>query len=239
MAALSRSTVGMQVGNAPWWWAPKRVASRVPSVFREHLGFYLAVTVAVVSLVLALYPRDPIIWDTIRRIQDVRIFEVCQFLGYWGRLDRGPLFLVFGIGIAGWLRRDRKLYATAWAGSLSAISAGLTVDLLKVLFGRPRPDTGLPDGFHPFSWDWTFQSFPSGHSAHCIAIAVTVLLLMPRTGVVVMVAALTVAVSRAYAGYHFASDVVMGLWIGTWSGLLFGLAARRVLAGGGSQSPRA
>jgi membrane-associated phospholipid phosphatase len=87
------------------------------------------------------------------------------------------------------------------------LSAG-TVQLLKQLFGRPRPTDML---VHP-----DFGSFPSGHSANAALIAAALGIIFRKTWIWAAGAVYAVAMmlSRTYLGAHWISDTVGGLLIG-------------------------
>jgi undecaprenyl-diphosphatase len=70
-----------------------------------------------------------------------------------------------------WLRQGAEM---AGFVLLSVAAAGLAVDVLKHLIGRPRPPYFLahPDsGLHPLTFAAKFASFPSGHTAVVVAFA--------------------------------------------------------------------
>ncbi len=90
----------------------------------------------------------------------------------------------------------------------------LAVQVLKrtVVRARPsvlRPDVtalaALPDHY----------SFPSGHSAAAMALAVPVLLTEPVAGIPCLLLALVIGASRVYLRVHYITDVVVGQALGT------------------------
>ena len=89
--------------------------------------------------------------------------------------------------------------------------------LVKRLIGRGRPmhfdDHGLLS-FTPNWLDWTFQSFPSGHSTTAFALAAVIGFLSPRWFYPGLVFAAGVGVSRVALGVHYPSDVVGGAILG-------------------------
>ncbi len=70
-------------------------------------------------------------------------------------------------------------------------------------------------------------SLPSDHSVIAGALAVTLLLIGWRIGLVGVVLALSVAFARVYAGVHYPGDVVAGLLLGGLVALAMVLALRR------------
>lgn len=89
----------------------------------------------------------------------------------------------------------------------------LVVQVLKRTVVRQRPTVlrphivalaELPDHF----------SFPSGHSAAAMSLAIPVLLMAPLAGIPCVLLALAIGTSRVYLRVHYASDVVVGQALG-------------------------
>ena len=94
---------------------------------------------------------------------------------------------------------------------------GLITNLLKRLFGRGRPavfdESGAFDFQRIFN-DWTYQSFPSGHSTTAIATALVVGFVAPRYFLLVFSIALMTGISRIVVGDHYPTDVLAGFVVG-------------------------
>lgn len=94
---------------------------------------------------------------------------------------------------------------------------GLASNLLKRLVGRGRPvefDQFGAFSFHHIVNDWTFQSFPSGHSTTAIGIAFTIGFLAPRLFFWLLAVGILVTISRVPVGMHYPSDVFGGACLG-------------------------
>lgn len=98
---------------------------------------------------------------------------------------------------------------SAGAGPLVAlVISHLVVQLLKRTVGRPRPSQTLsaraaiaePDRF----------SFPSGHAAAAMSIAVVYAVLFPTVAVPVILGATAVGLTRVFLGVHYPGDVIAG-----------------------------
>lgn len=94
---------------------------------------------------------------------------------------------------------------------------GLLTNILKRLVGRARPAEYLEAGAFHFQVlfnDWSFQSFPSGHSATAIATAFVIGFMAPRFFRLVLLIAVMTGLSRIVIGMHYPTDVVAGFVIG-------------------------
>lgn len=128
--------------------------------------------------------------------------RVFDFLG-------GGWFAIFAVplGVAGAFLIARRPWAALAFVVGSAASSGL-VQLLKVLFGRARPEqilVPLESG-----------SFPSGHTANAATVVVLLALLLRAWWVAIAGAVYVVlmALSRTYLGAHWVTDTVGGALIG-------------------------
>jgi len=99
----------------------------------------------------------------------------------------------------------------------SAIAVpGLAVDLIKTVFGRARPKLLFSNGDYAFTWWGTqadYWSFPSGHTANAVAIALALGMIWPRYRVLYAIFAVLIAASRIIITAHYLSDVIMGAFL--------------------------
>jgi membrane-associated phospholipid phosphatase len=109
----------------------------------------------------------------------------------------------------------------------SVYLAGLTALSLKLVLARNRPyrtplDTiGGVAGtfghkFPGFSVGAAWQSFPSGHTAAAVGLAMALTWLMPRGKWLFAGLVALVALQRISGGYHYLSDTLWGAAIGCW-----------------------
>jgi undecaprenyl-diphosphatase len=142
-----------------------------------------------------------------------RLLRTCT---HWGSGESltfvGLVLLVLG-GPIGHLLATRLL--------LGAGSAALVAQVLKRVLKRRRPNSGI-SGFTALVENPDAFSFPSGHTAACVATAVAWAGLGDLLGPATAVFAATVGFSRVSLGAHYPLDVSVGALIG----LLCGAAAR-------------
>ncbi len=139
--------------------------------------------------------------------------------------DAGMLWIVISLLLL-CFRPTRK----AGIASLCAMVLGLlcTNVILKHLVARPRPWLDVA-GLVPLVNEADPNSFPSGHTCAAFAAAVSWWKTLPRRwmGVLALVLALLMGLSRLYVGVHYPSDVLMGAVVGC----LCAWAACRLLRG--------
>ena len=125
-----------------------------------------------------------------------------------------------------------KLADLGWHGTEAVLLASAVTGLLKGTLGRARPFVVNDTNPHDFKFGGGFtssdrQSFPSGHTTTAFAAAAAVTSEMRRmhpkavwyVAPVLYGGATMVGLSRMYHNKHWASDVVLGAAIGTFSGL--------------------
>jgi membrane-associated phospholipid phosphatase len=104
------------------------------------------------------------------------------------------------------------------------LGAGLLVDGMKITLARTRP---FAFDFHGNVWhtfgDWfpschlgsNYQSFPSGHTATAVALAITLAWIYPRGRWLFVTLAVMVAGQRVFGAAHYLSDVLFSAAVGS------------------------
>lgn len=99
----------------------------------------------------------------------------------------------------------------------SIAAAGIVVNVLKVVFGRYRPNELFyydQWGFAPISFGYDNASFPSGHAATAAAIITCLCFIFPRLRWFWVSVGVVVALTRVGVSAHFVGDVCAGAFVG-------------------------
>ena len=96
--------------------------------------------------------------------------------------------------------------------SLSVLIAWLFAIILKLIFHIPRPFVEFPNVV-PLLKPVDF-SFPSGHSAFFMGLAVAIFLCHKKAGYLFAVFALLIGISRIIIGVHYPFDILGGYLFG-------------------------
>jgi len=121
--------------------------------------------------------------------------------------------------VAGWLlwglitrasnRREAAVAALLASGLALAVN-----QLVSLVWSRPRPFAAHPGRVHVLLGHSADASFPSDHVAAAVAIAVVVISVHQRVGLLTLLVALAVGFARVFVGDHYPGDVGGGGWRG-------------------------
>lgn len=113
------------------------------------------------------------------------------------------------------------LAAAARNATVALVASHVAVQIVKRTVGRPRPSAcgvasliGDPDRF----------SFPSGHSAAAMSVAVAYALAFPPLAIPLVALALLVGTSRIFLGVHYPGDVLIGQLIAVVTAMIVAVA---------------
>jgi membrane-associated phospholipid phosphatase len=221
-----------------------RLRRRAPSpLIRPWTGQMTAIAVAAVSLSLvAILVVDPLAVGFVRANWSNPVLRALASITDLGKSEwyLVPAGLaVIALALADWTSRGTRTRArlsyvfgqAAYVFAAVALS-GILVNVFKLFVGRARPvmhERLGPAAFDPFRLDYSFLSYPSGHATTAGAVALILMLLLPRLRLLVLVVAGLVAFSRVASFAHYPGDVVAGFALG----FLFSLWLARWLAARG------
>jgi len=118
----------------------------------------------------------------------------------------------------------------ACASALTAAAGGLLLNqAIGHFWVRERPFAAHPHSLVLFTAPSHDPSFPSDHATAAFAIAVAVLFFSRRLGVVFLVFAAAIALSRVLLAMHYPTDVVAGALTGTLAAVTVCTLGRRVV----------
>lgn len=176
--------------------------------------------IVLVIIFWALWPLDMPLVRFVRSLHN----QWLESLGNLGnRLGSGWVLVAISAGMLGigFASKQRSWRQAGLQGLIAHAAAGVVVQGLKHVIGRPRPRFAHSDQvlLAP-SWDSGLDSFPSGHAAASLAVAAVIARHFPRVGWVAYGLACGVAVSRVIRGSHFPTDVLVGATVGFLLGSL-------------------
>lgn len=167
----------------------------------------------------AMLLLDHPVRDVVASLKTPHLLKAMGWLSYLGKgwIQAIPCLILLVSGL--WVKKGLKMEEAGKKGLYSIVAAGITVQIIKHLIGRPRPQVmdaaGLTLG--P-SFAGGFDSFPSGHAASAFAFASTLSFFYPKWRFPLYTYASLVSISRIYIDAHFLSDVFAGIFLGLWIG---------------------
>jgi len=154
------------------------------------------------------------------------------FLEFVSFLGNGGICLLIAAGIL-ILFKDTRKYGTAMLLGIM-IGALFTNLFLKIVIARPRPYVDEASLFHQI---WLVmgqhmesdKSFPSGHTTAAFAAMVPIFLVgNKRISWTALIFAFMMGLSRIYLMVHYPSDVLGGMLVGSFAGILGTIVAYKL-----------
>ncbi|MFH1894584.1 MAG: phosphatase PAP2 family protein [Patescibacteria group bacterium] len=149
-------------------------------------------------------------------------FAVIFFAEYY------QFFVVFFLSL--FLLKDFRKYSQMVATAIAAavFSRFILTEIIRYLMPRARIFTinqvNLLVAHNPNE-----SSFPSGHTALFFALATVVYFYNKKAGIFFYISAFFIGISRVFAGLHWPSDIVAGIFVGIFSGWLVYKFQKRLL----------
>lgn len=89
--------------------------------------------------------------------------------------------------------------------------------LISLIYFRPRPFVSHPEIFKLIEKVASDKSFPSDHAALSFVLAFTIFLYNKTLGIIFLVLAALVGISRIFVGVHYPLDIIAGVLVGWFS----------------------
>ncbi len=183
----------------------------------------------VVKIVCYFWLDQPLAFFLHRNIADKTVFVWLQRLPV-----AFPLLSSFILAWCGlWTLMDRpfsRVQSVALTCRISFISTSLITSQLKYAFGRTWPNTWIENnpsliqngvfGFNPFHGGLGFASFPSGHAAAICSVMTVLWWSCPNWRPIYVACVAAVVFGLIGANYHFLSDILSGMFVGTSVGYI-------------------
>ena len=159
------------------------------------------------------------------QIQNATMNIVAEFITFFGGSEFVMPMAVFGL-VLSFFKKTRKFGMAV----LFAVLVGtlLTNLVMKPLFARPRPYVYYAD--NPLFMKWyefagahieSDKSFPSGHTTAAFEIGVALFLVLNKKySWIFPVFSALVGLSRIYLMVHYVTDVLGGVLVGTFAGIM-------------------
>jgi membrane-associated phospholipid phosphatase len=133
-----------------------------------------------------------------------------------------------------YIRPEKVREARCWFLWLCVLIPSSVCFVLKILFGRARPDLLFDQhlyGLFGLKWHTLFWSLPSGHSTTIMGLIFGLTVLFPRYFYLLLLAGLMVVSSRVLLTAHYLSDVMVAGYLALLEvGLLtYGLRRKPIL----------
>lgn len=186
----------------------------------------LGVLLTVLS-VLSIFYFDQALTQWFHSEFEGRLEPWARIITWFGTGDTYFLISVIGYFLARLFQKrwTHRSWARRWAQArghfsfmfLSFMVSGGLVLVLKAVFGRCRPyysPNYAPLNFRPFTLDWNYQSYPSGHTQVGFTLAAFLSLLYPRATRYFFSFAALIGLSRVILEKHYLGDVLAGAYVG-------------------------
>lgn len=89
-------------------------------------------------------------------------------------------------------------------------------ELIRFLLPRPRPFVN--NSIYPLLDHDSSSSFPSGHASFFFALSYIVYRYNKKAGIIFFFSSCLISVFRVYCGIHWPSDIILGAFVGIFSG---------------------
>lgn len=180
-------------------------------------------------VLFCLYQLSQLDFQTVLLLRSLHEPIVARLAYFGNRLGDGFTLVLLCLGLwgIGYLRKNKVWQRAGVDGILAHALAGVAVQILKHLIGRPRPRWTHQDAFeYGPSWQGGLDAFPSGHAAASFAVAAVLARYFPAWRGFWYGGALFVGMARVAGGSHFLTDVLGGAVLGFLIGYVWARALK-------------
>ena len=165
-------------------------------------------------LINNLYELDCHLFRQINHYFDRRVLN--RFLNVVTHLGGAKFSITFTLLLIILTSHSTRL--TAIASAISLAVSHIPVAIVKKIFPRQRPYVVL-ERIHVLANPLEDHSFPSGHTTAIFFIFFPFVMLQPTLAVILLPLGTLVGISRIFLGLHYPSDVIIGMLLGSFTGL--------------------
>ncbi len=180
-------------------------------------------------VLLCLYQLSELDFQTVLLLRSLHDPFVARLAYIGNRLGDGLTLVLLCIGLwgIGYLLKNKVWQQAGIDGLVAHALAGIAVQILKHLIGRPRPRWTHQEAFEfgP-SWQGGLDAFPSGHASASFAVATVLARSFPEWRGLWYGGALFVGMARVVGGSHFPTDVLGGAVLGFLIGYVWARALK-------------
>lgn len=182
-------------------------------------SFWLGWLLLLIVTAAALVPFDFDLFDLIRKDSPNGSKPVIKFLAEAGKFEYLNLIGTIVLMVLAYVKNDRWLRRVAMSFFAASALAGISVQVVKPLVGRPRPSQVLQEHITTTHLEGPtltrrFHSYPSGHTATTVAACAVVAIAFPRWIIPCILAVLITAWARISGSSHFPVDTLHGAILG-------------------------
>ena len=180
-------------------------------------------------VLFCLYQLSELDFQTVLLVRSLHDPFVARLAYIGNRLGDGLTLVLLCIGLwgIGYLRKNKVWQRAGIDGLVAHALAGVAVQILKHLIGRPRPRWTHQEALeYGPSWQGGLDAFPSGHAAASFAVAAVLARYFPEWRGLWYGGALFVGMARVVGGSHFPTDVLGGAVLGFLIGYMWARALK-------------
>ncbi len=180
-------------------------------------------------ILFCLYQVSELDFQTVLLVRSLHDPFVSRLAYLGNRLGDGLTLVLLCLGLwgIGYLRKTKAWQQAGIDGLVAHALAGLAVQILKHLVGRPRPRWTHQDAFeYGPSWQGGLDAFPSGHAAASFSVAAVLARYFPEWRGLWYGGAFFVGMARVAGGSHFPTDVLGGAVLGFLIGYVWARALK-------------